>query len=451
MTAAMGALVALATLGGPATAAPSTDIEHIVVIVEENATFDSYFGTYPGASGIDIKRDRQYTTDNELLEPTPFTAGDFGASGPFGVSRGEEALSNSWRAAQHGLNGGEMSHFVRAQGNRGGYEELTLRHHTRATMPALWDLADNYVLFDAYFSSVLGDSLPNILHLIAGESYGIRAGTKDILAELWDSDFPTIFDRAQDKGVSWKYYIGGHDRIDRQKLKQGYYFSERSGGTPSQLYWAPILSMKRFTTDPALRGGVAEQTAFFQDVAAGELPQISYVLPTPNTHWPTSPVDSQGRLLSFINALKKSPDWDRTAVFVVWDDWGGFFDHVPPPKKDDFGLGLRVPALLVSPLAEKGEVFSEPRDHTSIPNFIAKTFGLEKVGSVHTSASFDDVLENSPRGTNEIVTLGETDPYQAFGSEWGSVVFTFYLVGLLLTGAIALLLALRLRQIRHRV
>lgn len=449
MTAA--GLLSLTLATAPATARPSSDIEHIVVIIEENATFDSIFGTYPGASGIDIKRDRQYDTRNRLIEPVPFLLKDLGNDGPFSVSAGKEALSNSWRAALHGVNRGKMSHFVRAQGHRGGYQKLAMKHHTRATMPALWDLADNYVLFDGYFSSVLGDSLPNLLHLIAGESHGIRQGTKAILADLWKSDFPTIFDRAADKGVSWKYYVGGLDGIDRRKLEQGYYFSERSGGTPSQLYWAPILAMKRFSADPKLRRGLVDQTEFFDDIATGELPQISYVLPTPNTHWPTTPPDSQGRLLSFINALKKSPDWDSTAVFVVWDDWGGFFDHVPPPKRDKFGLGLRVPALLVSPLAEKGKVYSEPRDHTSIPNFIAKTFGLEKVGRVHTSASFEDVLENSPRETNEIVTLGETDPYQAFGSDKGPLVFLFYLVGLVLTGTAMVLLGLRLRQIRNRV
>lgn len=435
----------------PAGAAPEKgSIEHVVVIVEENASFDSYFGTYPEADGLDRKRDRQYSTTNELIEPSAFTETDLGNAGPFPVRHGEEALSNSWRAAAHGINKGKMNHFVRAQGNRGAYEELTMKHHTRKTMPALWELADRYVLFDGYFSSVLGDSLPNLLHLIAGESYGIREGTKDILRKLWTSDFPTIFDRAEDADVSWRYYVGGLEGIDRARLRSGYYFSGRSGATPSQLYWAPILSMRRFNTDPELRDGIVEQGRFLDDLRTGELPEISYVLPTPNTHWPTHPVDSQGRLLTFVNALKKSPEWQSTAVFVVWDDWGGFFDHVAPPKRDSFGLGLRVPALLISPLAEKGEVYSETRDHTSIPNFIARNFGLKKVGRVHTSASFDEVLEPEPRDTNEIVTLGETEPYIAFGSERGSTVLLFYVAGLI---AVALLtaLVLRSRQLRQRV
>ena len=445
--AALVALVVLVTVAvGPgAAAAPDAPIEHVVVIVLENATFDSFFGTYDPADGIELDRDAQYIGHRRRIEPSAFEERDLGSESSFAVASGEEALSNSWRAALHAFNDGKMNHFPRAQANRGRSAQLTMKHFTRETMPALWKLADHYTLMDRYFSSVMGDSLPNLLNLVAGDSYGIREGTKAILQDLWATSFPTIFDRARDEGVSWKYYVGGLGGLNEDELRTGGYFAAGSDATPSQLYWAPILAMERFWSDPELNKGIVDQASFFDDSAADELPAISYVLPSPNTHWPTDPLTSQGRLLSFINAVKKSPAWSSSAVFVVADDWGGFFDHVAPPRKHALGLGFRVPALLISPHARSSVVFHGTRDHSSIPNFIADNFGLQRVGPVHTSASFDEVLTGH-EDENRILSLSDEPAYQAFGSERGPSVLLFYVVGLIVTLLAMGLIALGLRR-----
>lgn len=422
LTAAPAATQALA-------AAPPAPIEHVIVLVLENATYDSYFGTYPEGEGIDLGRDAQFTTAERRIEPNPLRERDLGADGKFPIRPGEEALANSRAAALHAMNGGLMNHFARAQGNRDRYEKLTMKHYTGEMLRPLWELAEDYVLLDRYFSSVMGDSLPNLLHLIAGESYGIDRGTKLVLEKLWTSDIPTIFDSAQEAGVSWRYYVGGLEGIDPAAMLDGTYFTEKLS-TPSQLYWAPILGMERFWTDEEMASNVVVQEQFFEDAALGNLPSISYVLPTPNTHWPTRPEQFQARILSFVNAVKKSPAWESSVMFLVWDDWGGFFDHVPPPKVDKLGLGFRVPALMVSPLVEPGTIFSRPRDHTSIPTFIADTFGLERVGRPHTGGSFDGAFADEPQQQNQITTIDQEKPYLAFGADQADDVFVTYVIGL---------------------
>jgi phospholipase C len=404
-------------------------IDHVVVVVLENATLDSMFGTYPGVDGLDRQRDRVPDLRGVLHGPRPLRITDLGRSGSFPLAPGEEAINNGFGAATDAYRGGKMDGFIRAQEERDFQAPLVMRHFDRRTVPGLWQLADEYVLFDRYFSSARADSLPNILHLISGSDQGVKHGTRPVLRRLWTSTFPTIFDRAEDAGISWRYYVGGLDRVDARTLRRGGYFTESSPFTPSQLYWAPVLSIGRFWERP-LRRGIADQGAFFRDALRGKLPAISYVLPSPNTHWPTLPWESERRLYSILNAVRRSPQWERTAIFLVWDDWGGFYDHVDPPTIDGHPLGFRVPAMLISPAAARGHISSETHDHTSIPAFIADTFGLKRVGQTYTSPSFNDAWGDSIR-PDPIFVLRRPAAYEARGREHATSVFRLYLFGLL--------------------
>ena len=243
-------------------------------------------------------------------------------------------------------------------------------------------LARRGVVFDRYFSSYLGGSLPNTLSLVAGDAYGHDQGSSADLASLWDSDIPTVFDRATQAGVSWKYYVGGLEQIHERKIANGSY-ARSTAATPSALYWAPILSMQRFWTDPALAQNVRPQADLFADAASGSLPAITYVLPQPTTHEPQV-VAPDLRLLSIVNALETSPDWSTTAVVVTWDDWGGYYDHVAPPvASDGHQLGMRVPMLLLSPWTQGGTVSSQTLDHSSIPALATSLFGLGPDHAAH--------------------------------------------------------------------
>ncbi|MPZ24843.1 MAG: phospholipid carrier-dependent glycosyltransferase, partial [Dehalococcoidia bacterium] len=259
----------------------SERIDNIVVIIQQNHTFDSYFGTYPGANGFDeVNNFPLLPQSRERLSPILFNEVLARRMAP---PPGDEQLSNSSAAARAAYNAGTMDGFLRAQANRGFPAELPVVYHNRATAGGLWSVADQFVLFDNYFSSTFGGSLTNLLYLVAGDPHGVAPGTKDALAKLATADFETVFDQLQDAGVSWKFYIGPIDEIEGEAVLGGDYL-DPSIATPSPLYWAPILAMDRFWLNPALHENLAGQEQFYADASSGGLPSVSFVLPTLTDH-----------------------------------------------------------------------------------------------------------------------------------------------------------------------
>ena len=235
---------------------------------------------------------------------------------------------------------------------------------------------------------------------MTGDDHGVSADNKEGLATVGDLDTPTVFDRLDDAGESWKLYVGRLDEIDPRSVVDGHY-ERATETTPSALYWAPVLAMPRFWTDPDLRSGLVDQAAFYRDTAEGALPAVSFVIPQPTDHPAGAGDQGQVRLQSLLNSVIKSPDWDRTAVFVVWDDWGGFYDRMTPPT----GLGFRVPLLLISPHAREGHVSSTELDHTSVLDFIVDQFDLESLSSRQAASNgFADSLLAEPRSDRELIT-----------------------------------------------
>ena len=365
-------------------------IDHVIVIIEQNHTFDSYFGDYPGVNGLSGEAD--------VADPSN------GRTEFEGENRGR--LTNGRLAALDALGAGTAQGFVDAQDRRGHDGTLALDSRDRESASILWELADRYTLFDNYYSSTHGGSLANTLHLMTGDDHGVSADNKEALATVRELDAPTVFDRLADAGESWKLYVGRLDEIDPESVVDGSY-EQDDETTPSALYWAPALAMPRFWIDPELRSGLVDQEAFYRDTAGGELPAVSFVIPQPTDHPAGAGDQGQVRLQSLLNSVIKSPDWDRTAVFVVWDDWGGFRDHVTPPT----GLGFRVPMLLISPHARQGHVSSTQLDHTSVLDFIIDQYGLEPLSNRQAASNgFEDALLTTPRGDRQLVTDIVLDP-----------------------------------------
>ena len=447
MSAFLVAILAAPLGSTPISAAERPEpIQHIIVVVEQNHTFDSYFGTYPGVNGF--KEDTAlpiHGGSGELVELRPYS-NELRIHLLESASMEQELLSNGRAAAIGAYNGGAMDGFVKVQERRGLDGELPLVYHQESDVQGLWDVAGEFVLFDNYFSSAMGDSLANMLYLIAGSSGGITNGTKKALAKLAEEEFPTVFDQLQQAGIPWKYYVGGIENLDREQFLKREYLEPRVS-TPSELYWAPVLAMPRFWTDPQLNDRLVPQEQFFLDAARGELPAVSFVLPKPTDHLPNPPSVAQGRLLSLVNAVAKSPQWDSSAMFIVWDEWGGFYDHVPPPQVDDLGLGFRVPALLVSPWAKPGHISSVQHDHTSVLSFISKQFDLpplvegeRKVNGFEDAFQFDGVAREPPA-----FGLASVPDALVGTSGQNRLTLALYLSGFAIAAAILAVLARRRR------
>jgi phospholipase C len=354
-TAALAA--ALATVATASHAAPADEPattrsrrpEHIVVLLQQNHTYDAYFGAYPRGDGGHRKPVSQEQDDGPPIPAKVFGPEDLATK----TAPGEESVSNGELAARSAVHDGAMDNFVRAQVRRGFNPTLPMRYWTRDQVPGLWAMADDGVLFDRYFSSAFGGSLVNMLYMISGENHGFVEGTKESLSRLTTADVVTVFDQLREAKRSWKFYVGPIDRIDGDAVVDGTYFQTEKT-TPSALYWAPILSMRRFWTDPELRASITDQEAFYEDAAAGTLPDVSFVLPLPTDHPIQAPAVHDRRLTSLVNAIVKGPAWESTTTFVLWDDWGGFYDHVVPPVVDPRRLRDAPPGARRLALRQEG-------------------------------------------------------------------------------------------------
>jgi len=229
-------------------------------------------------------------------------------------------------------------------------------------IPYYWDYASQYVLMDNYFSSVQGPSLPNHLYLIAGQAGGIV--TNDRSATL---RFPSIFDELQTSGVSWRYY--------------------------AQLYasgWNPLPVFKSFVKNVSLTKGIGDTSTFPSDIVGGKLPSVSWVMPQDekvSEHSPQNVTAGQDWVVGLVDQIMRSQYWRSTAVFITWDDYGGWYDHVPPPQVDKYGYGFRVPCLVISPYAKRGFIDPTLADHSSILKFIETLFNLQPLAARDAAAS----------------------------------------------------------------
>jgi phospholipase C len=437
-------------LPGDVATPPQNAIQHLVVIVEENSTFDHVLGWLPRVNGH---------------PPGQSVLNQEGASGPieikgfselrphaFEVNHGQEVLSNGPTAARQSYDNGAMDGFYRAQRAAGKNPDLSFTSIDPKANAPWGTLGEQGVVFDRYFSSAMAGSLPNTLNLVAGTAAGRGAGASADFRSLWHSHIHTIFDAARaskSPGVTWRYYIGGLDQIQERKVANGAY--ARSGeATPSQLYWAPILSMRRFWTKPELSANIRTQNNFYTDAAAGDLPDITYILPQPTSHEPQ--VEGPDlRALSVVNALRTSPNWANTAVVITWDDWGGYYDHVAPPlpskKTDGTQLGFRVPMIMLSPYIAPNQVSHELLDHSSIPALAASLFGLEWKRPPHTN-DLSGVWATTPNAATEITSIQGEQPYAAAGYQHASSVFVLYLMTLVVITGVLFALGVTFRAAR---
>jgi len=319
----------------------ASGIEHIVVVCMENRSFDHYLGWLPGADGK--QAGLAYPDDKGVLHPTHHLTDRQGC--------GFNDPDHSYAGGRVQLDGGRCDGF-----RRGANDDLAIGYYTAADLPFYSTFVSQTTVFDHWFCSILSSTYPNRYYTHAGR-------TEQVDNSMVTNNMPTIWDRLSAAGVSANYYFND---------------------LPFLALWGEkYISISRsFET-------------FLAQAASGTLPSFSYIDPFflgedqggSNDDHPHADILRGQAFLSIIaNTLVNSPLWPKTALVVTYDEWGGFFDHVPPPRlpddppTNDFDhsqAGFRVPAFVLSPFATRGKIDTETYDHTSILKFVEWRFGLQ--------------------------------------------------------------------------
>jgi phospholipase C len=343
---------------GTAPAVYSTDgitkIKHVIVVMQENRSFDNYFGTFPGADGIPM-----HNGIPTVCIPVPGVAG---CVRPYhDTSLIDGGGPHNITAAQRDINGGAMDGFVRSA----------------------------VVLPDHMFEGVTSWSLPAHLDMVSGWSAKCTDPTDPMSCATnidrpgravpgstspppyaW-TDLTYLLDQA---GVSWRYFVQAGSQPDCTDPADMICPPQwQSHQTPD--FWNPLPGFADVQQDGQLHD-VTSPTTYFRMARRGSLPSVSWIVPNGRNseHPPASIANGQAWVTKVIDAAMRSPDWKSTAIFLSWDDWGGFYDHVAPPGPNPQGLGIRVPGLVISPYAQSGMIDHQTLSTDSYLRFIEDDF-----------------------------------------------------------------------------
>ncbi len=362
-------------------------IKHVVFLVMENRTFDNLFGTFPGANGASFGWD--HGVRRPLLRGTDGrTSGD---------------LPHCYTCALAAWDEGKMDGFNDSRtADRWAYTQLH-----RDQLPNYWNWATHFVLADRFFSSARGPSFSNHLYSIAAQSGGavdnpLRLSfsnsfgcdaPKQEKVQAYDSkggfayvppcfNFRTEGDLLDTASIPWAYYAATKDQ-------RGY-------------IWSAYSAIARYRDHPR----TWEQHVFpvddvIQDISANRLPPVTWITPRfqLSEHPDFNFCYGENWTTKVIDAIMQSPMWKDTAIFLTWDDYGGFYDHVPPPNVDRLGLGFRVPLLVLSPYAKLGVVDDHLGEFSSVLRFVEDNWRLSKLthrDRLATDLSYDFDFSQQP-------------------------------------------------------
>jgi phospholipase C len=352
--------------------APRTPIKHFITLMQENHSFDNYFGSYPGADGI--PKGTCMPFDNK--DPKG------GCVPPFHLgNRAVTDLGHTREVFDAQYNRGRMDGFVSSFRRQGQSGQHAMGYYDDRDIPYYWNIADNYVLFDRFFTSSGAGSVWNHMFWVTATPGNPR---EDMIPPGGFGDLPTIFDRLEAAGVSWKFYVQNYDpTVNFRTIKVA-----EKGERASQVIWVPLLSYARYIDDPKLRSHIVDLDEYYQDLARGTLPAVSYIVPAGASEHPPGRIQAGERFVrGLLNALASSTSWKDSAFTWTYDDWGGWYDHVKPPQVDEFGYGFRAPALVVSAWARRGKVDHTTLDFTSILKFIEENWNLRPLARRDAAAN----------------------------------------------------------------
>jgi phospholipase C len=404
-------------------------IKHVIVIMQENRSFDHYFGTYPGADGIPMQNGVPTVCVPDAKTgqcEKPFhDARDINGGGPHGAA-----------SAAADIDGGKMDGFINQvrTGQRGcknpdtpgcspGGTADVMGWHDAREIPNYWTYAEQFVLQDHMFEPNASWSLPSHLFLVSGWSATCtQAGNPQSCVNALDgpssrlqtannnyawTDLTYLLHRAR---VSWAYYLSEGNEPDCADDAMLCAPKPQARNVPG--IWNPLPAFDTVKADGEL-GNIQTVDKYFTAAKNGTLPTVSWIVPENNVseHPPAKVSDGQSYVTTLINAAMEGPDWASTAIFLTWDDWGGFYDHVAPPKVDENGYGLRVPGLVISAYARKGYIDHQVLSFDAYLKFIEDVYlGGERIDP-KTDGRPDprpNVRENAPQLGNLVADFDFT-------------------------------------------
>jgi phospholipase C len=402
-----------------------TPIKHFVVLMQENHSFDNYFGNYPGADGVPagtcMPVDPTGATSTECVKP-------FHIGGKAIVDMGHNSAIHDAE-----FNGGAMNGFISAFVHQRNAGNEAMGFYDDRDIPYYWNVADNYVLFDRLFTSAAGGSVWNHMFWATGSPGNPVA---DALRPEGFDDVPTIFDRLQAAGISWKFYV--------QNYKPEITFrNPGSGDSGSQVVWVPPLNYNRFLDDPALHSRIVGMDQYYEDLHNGTLPAVSFMVPAGASEHPPGSIQSGERFVrGLVTELMRSSAWNSSAFMWTYDDWGGWYDHVPPAAVDQYGYGFRSPALLVSPYAKPGHVDHTTLDFTSELKFIESNWGVAPLAERDRNANDIRSAFDFDSPARAPVLLDRSRTVTAVPDTRTTAVYLTYGAAVLLLGALVVLAAI---------
>ncbi len=393
----------LSTNPGSGGCAKITDIDHVVILIQENRSFDHYFGSYRGVRGFGDQ-------SAAFQQPYPGNTSNapVGALLPFHLDTTKldaactHDITHDWVPQHQSWDNGAMDGFVTSRLPINAIDAvLTMGYYTRAELPYYYAVADAFTLCDNYFCSVIGPTDPNRLYTMAAsiDPDGTNGGPllQTLVANrasfFGKLTYTTMPEQLEARGISWKQYTSPDETLASGLAMDNVLAYFKNFQDPSSTLYKNAF-------------GPVFPTDFVTDAVAGNLPQVSWIVPSVVTsdHPPAPALFGELTLSVILSALMANPSaWAKTVLFVTYDENGGFFDHVPPltappgtpgeyvtvpavpdptvagnpPISGPIGLGFRVPTMVISPFSRGGFVSSDPFDHTSMLRFLETRFGAE--------------------------------------------------------------------------
>jgi phospholipase C len=381
--AALAGLPAGALQSATAAAAPArlSDIDHIIILMKENRSFDHYFGTMRGVRGFDDPQALRLPSGRDVFhQPDPQHADGYVL--PFRLNCAATSaqrlldLSHDWGPLHASLNGGAMDQWIPAhRAANGVIAPLTMGYYTRDDLPFYHALADAFTICDGYHASILGPTHPNRFYLMTGtiDPDG-RNGGPALDNRGTHYTWETYPERLQRAGITWRVY---HD-TDDYGCNICKFFPAFADAAPTSELFHNLMRDRPFDE-------------LLADLRSGDIPQVTWIVPpsTVTEHPSYLPAAGEHHTAQVLAALWSNPAlWSRTALILNYDENDGLFDHVVPPRPvqgtagefvgtEQIGLGFRVPCVVISPFSRGGYVCSQTFDHTSTLRLIEARFGVE--------------------------------------------------------------------------